>query len=160
MKTRAFNATEDEVRQILTEPEGVLWRPWKKQPTTEYVGTQNTLGYPASEGKLWVGFGNPKDPIFTCCPYQPGDALYVRETFRWERGGYVPSLIYCADAAEWVPEFEELDKVSHDWQNPKRRSSATMPRLLSRIDLEVTAVQAELRDEVWHWLFTYRRTKP
>ena len=70
------------------------------------------------------------------CPFgAPGDRLWVRET--WGAGGMIKPGDPASYAADW-PDAETVRK----W-----KPSIHMPRALSRIDLEVTAVRAErLRD--------------
>ena len=73
-------------------------------------------------------------------PYgQPGDRLWVRETFSdtWELGDYPGEPFYKATYLD--------DWKSHDPQNwaVKWRPSIFMPRSSSRILLEVTAVRVE-----------------
>lgn len=77
------------------------------------------------------------------CPHgQPGDKLWVRETWRC-RGGreyeyqrHQPSVMYRADAA---PESYVCD----DW-----RPSIHMPRWASRITLEIESVRVERVQEI------------
>ena len=70
-----------------------------------------------------------------CCPYgQPGDRLWVRETFCTEKGGTVH---YRADG--WQYE----DAPNNGW-----KPSIFMPRKLSRITLEVVSVIAERLQEI------------
>jgi hypothetical protein len=69
------------------------------------------------------------------CPYgQPGDRLWVRETWRVETSGEVQTLYYRADepwhdGAGWSP-------------------SIHMPRWASRLTLEVTAVRVQRACEI------------
>jgi hypothetical protein len=80
------------------------------------------------------------------CPYgQPGDRLWVRETFAgsiaYERHGYAlkdwgNKLWYVADG----------EPRSGQWTRP--RPSIHMPRCLSRITLEVTGVRVERLQDI------------
>ena len=75
------------------------------------------------------------------CPYgQPGDRLWVRETFSWPRhqDGYAPSLWHSMDEI-WY--WADGNPDDGDWTRP--RPSIHMPRFASRIDLEITGVRVE-----------------
>lgn len=90
------------------------------------------------------------------CPYgQPGDRLWVRETFNWsserdllprephklcrERAGYLDNrVVWAADGTRVHPEFGKAV-----W-----RPSIHMPRWASRITLEVTAVRVERLNDI------------
>lgn len=84
------------------------------------------------------------------CPYgQPGDQLWVRETFRgcraYEVQGYAPK--------DWgnKPIWFEADGVppasSAGWAT-KARPSIHMPRWASRINLEITGVRVECLHDI------------
>ncbi len=72
------------------------------------------------------------------CPYgQPGDRLWVRETFaNIGLKGYPPTWFYRADG-------DELPPFDGRCEDNKWRPSIHMPRAASRIDLEITAVRVE-----------------
>lgn len=73
------------------------------------------------------------------CPYgQPGDRLWVRETFqRFTDDG---EILYKADPAgfEAMNEYKRFECIEARW-----RPSIHMPRHLSRITLEIAAVRVE-----------------
>ena len=77
------------------------------------------------------------DGLFTVippCPYsQPGDLLWVRESFRNARSG---APIYRADKAKSMGMDEYSDR--HKW-----KSSIYMPRWASRLTLRITDVRVE-----------------
>lgn len=79
---------------------------------------------------------HPEDPEGTAaCPYgQPGDHLWVRETFGYDERGHT---IYRSDDIEALA--RERQWVS--W--PAWRPSIHMPRWASRITLEITDVRVE-----------------
>ena len=104
------------------------------------------------------------DPTPIRCPYgQPGDRLWVRETWQyadWTEDGE-PWLRYRADGATllpgWAPD-DWLDRLESVWAtlsdpeniridgkaaDRKWRASILMPRWASRIELEVTGVRVE-----------------
>lgn len=88
------------------------------------------------------------------CPYgQPGDLLYVRETFigplwpddeRWPDDGYTTQ--YCRYAADGggCPEYENADGEIRSAWTP----SIHMPRWASRITLEITDVRVERLQDI------------
>ena len=86
------------------------------------------------------------DPRNQACPYgQPGDRLWVRETFcqKWcDQRGYLDEYLYRAT---------EPDVVHPDGQDKSPwRPSIHMPRAASRITLEITGVRVE-PEEREHW---------
>lgn len=84
--------------------------------------------------------------IIDLCPYKVGQTLWVRETFQISKGDFAPTL------------EEELTKkpniLYYASDNPRYRDndkwtpSIHMPRLASRIDLEVTNVRVERVQEI------------
>jgi hypothetical protein len=88
------------------------------------------------------------------CPYgQPGDRLYVRETFRFDKmfDAFSPAKVayQCLEAGyrkPWAPIQYEADGTRANWEigEPgKTRVSIHMPRWASRILLEITGVRVE-----------------
>ena len=78
------------------------------------------------------------------CPYgQPGDRLWVRETFqRFSEDG---EIIYKADKAG----FDAMNELKRDeFYEARWRPSIHMPRWASRITLEVTAVKVERLQDI------------
>ena len=132
MKPILFNT--DMVRAILEDRKTVTRRVVKPQP----------VGQPAQMGKdsCWPGcFASAEDERIYRPPYQPGDILWVRETWAHPskeeiaRGTDKNIFLYRAD----VP------SVLYAWDhwNP----SIHMPREAARIFLRVTGVRVErLRD--------------
>jgi len=91
------------------------------------------------------------------CPYgQPGDLLWVRES-GWERPERTPKMMregadtwapFIYDADYWpdaIPENERDDLKAWGW---KRRPSIHLPRLGSRILLEIVAVRVERLQDI------------
>jgi hypothetical protein len=71
------------------------------------------------------------------CPFgQPGDRLWVRETFWTDDHAPFAPAVYHADS-DWNPGWERR------WRSPIH-----MPRCLSRITLEVTGVRVERVQEI------------
>lgn len=92
------------------------------------------LGNVYSPGALVLEH-EPQHVINRACPYgQPGDRIYVRETYA-EHPHY-GQIAFRADGEE----FEDADGWL--WE-PKWRPSSQMPKELARIWLEVTGVRVE-----------------
>jgi hypothetical protein len=129
------------------------------------MGATNEHGHQISghSGVWWCDAeGNPEKSVR--CPYgQPGDRLWVRETWQyydWDEEGE-PCIRYAADnATAWpIPSGEDwADRLVDVWERLSRhenysidnrardrrwRPSIHMPRWASRILLEVTAVRVE-----------------
>lgn len=99
------------------------------------------LGNVYSPGALVLEH-EPQHVINRACPYgQPGDRIYVRETFsqhpEWGQ------LAFRADGEE----FEDADGWL--WE-PKWQPSSQMPKELARIWLEVTGVRVEVLGTISH----------
>ena len=97
------------------------------------------LGNVYSPGALVLEH-EPQHVINRACPYgQPGDRIYVRETFsqhpEWGQ------LAFRADGEE----FEDADGWL--WE-PKWQPSSQMPKALARIWLEITGVRVERLQDI------------
>lgn len=85
------------------------------------------------------------------CPFGgPGDRLWVKET--WTTLSEIGRLGVCyeADGFEYRPDdTQTLEALPWDWwDSSRRRSSLHLPRRLSRIVLEVTAVRVERLQDI------------
>lgn len=93
------------------------------------------------------------------CPYQPGDQLWVRETWSPDHKNVYPfsSIVYKADYSLW--ELKEIHEHNHyDLDNPgseclacqnfKWRPSIHMKKRDSRITLEVTSVKIQRLQDI------------
>ena len=97
------------------------------------------LGNVYSPGALVLEH-EPQHVINRACPYgQPGDRIYVRETFSQHPEWW--QLAFRADGDE----FEDADGWL--WE-PKWRPSSQMPKELARIWLEVTGVRVERLQDI------------
>ena len=102
-------------------------------------------------------------PMF--CPYgQPGDLLYVRETFGhgWSYGGGDPVVFYRATGDGWIGSdaFPPADVMNGRFgvssgqpacsvsKNTKWTPSIHMPRWASRITLQITDVRVERLQDI------------
>ena len=125
MKPILFNTAM--VQAIIEGRKTVTRRAIKPQP----AGALRPMG----KGSCWPGcFEAPGEERIYRPPYQPGDVLYVRETWAEMPYGYV----YRAD--EEQPEGWEVDDC---W-----RPSIHMPRAAARIFLRVTAVKTARLQEI------------
>lgn len=147
MKERPILFSGPMVRAILDGRKTMTRRIVKPQPLSGYAFAdyKTDLGYPASLGRLWAGWW-PSDrrdgsPIYYKCPYgQPGDRLWVRETWA-EVGTLDPGfLVYRATYPECLP--AGLENVP-DASAVRWRPSIHMFRWASRSILEITAVRVE-----------------
>jgi hypothetical protein len=132
------------VRAILDGRKTMTRRVVKPQPdnrTTTLAGTC-TITKQGHWYKSWYGPVETIDDYL--CPYCVGDTLWVRETWRTIEGTYVPGIQYREGLEGRYPEYEYLEQMPRDWNNTSKwRPSIFMPRLASRISLEVTAVRCE-----------------
>lgn len=93
------------------------------------------------EGYSWVPMHKGRELSHHQCPYgQPGDRLWVRETFSgpWCMGDTQPSK-WGRSSRIWY--WADGNPEEDDWTRP--RPSIHMPRWASRITLEVTGVRVE-----------------
>lgn len=93
------------------------------------------------DGKPWPGYGDEfGDWVRAKCPYgQPGDRLWVRETF-----GYA---FDCGHFNHLHQNRQVLYKVG-DTCVERWRPSIHMPRWASRINLEITGIRVERLQEI------------
>ena len=100
--------------------------------------------------KLYNGFAFDDPRIACACPYgQPGDRLWVRETFApegdagacWYRAG-IPDW-FAGKYRGWLDYPYKLDRVIEPPEKMVWKPSIFMPRWASRITLEVTGVRVE-----------------
>lgn len=87
------------------------------------------------------------DPVPVPCPYgQPGDHLWVKEAWNTGICGEIPTICYRATCETDDPCGFPITWNQYDAYPPKRKgwqSPRFMPRELSRITLEITAIRAE-----------------
>jgi hypothetical protein len=127
----------------------------RKTQTRRLVKPQPTLADPSGDGRWeWKRHENASDwtvswwgsrmgdrSLFAnYCPYgQPGDRLWVRETWRPAERPEPKAIDYRADFSE----AELLADVQSEDPDLRWRPSIHMPRAKSRLLLEVTEVRAE-----------------
>ena len=144
MKTKLLFLTSAEA---IAAKDGLtaIVRVMKKQPPAGYKcchDYRTTLGYPASEGKYWVGFyGNPEDPIYYESPLgKPGDILAGKETGMPETEGGIPTGGYIYKATN-SPEPD--GDISLKWRSP-----ILMPSWAVRHWFKVKSVRAMQNKEI------------
>lgn len=119
-----------------------------KPPVGEFVNILDNLGFPASEGFTWAGFGNPEDPVYYKAKYHIGDILYVAEGYQICEvpiGSTTAKGIYLADEKEFTVELtdEEWRKWAHRVRPYSRTPGRFMYKSLARIFLEITNIRVE-----------------
>jgi len=92
--------------------------------------------------------------------YTVGDRLWVQESLRGvvdttiDDGETMPIAAYQADGSHiWT---KDKFRVPWRWAQPYL-SPSQMPRKLSRITLEITAVRVERLNEKWLWVLEFTR---
>lgn len=165
MKTTGMLFNAPMVRALLADRKTQTRRVIKPQPTR--IGTTTILEY---RGGLYQPEKLPANSnLFNHCPYgQPGDRIWVRETFRLTDTFDLdsPSRVgeRCIDAGykkPWAPILYEADGWRRDWHHvgtpphdgtlPKQgktRVSIHMPRWASRIMLEIVSVRVERLQDI------------
>lgn len=129
MKERGILFSAPMVRAIL-EGRKTMTRRVVKDQAFDMTGLspeiQNSFENAARNSEFWAGF------VRSCHHGQPGDQLYVRETFYAFLGWKV---LYRADDDGFLPD--------DGW-----RPSIHMPRWASRITLEITSVRVERLQDI------------
>ena len=126
MKYRPIIMRADEVRAILDGRKTQFRRPIKPQPVlTGFPGPH----WPEHPRKPWMPVGGVYQDQWQCPHGQPGDRLWVRET--WRKGAV-------GTAAEYWATVDALDWALSRWS-----PSVHMPRWASRITLEIVRVRVE-----------------
>lgn len=130
MKDRSISLDGDEVRSVLAGTKTVFRRLARNRKHPDYGCDMTPCELSREEGHV----------IARACPYgQPGDRLYVRETWSCEEeiaGTYEDVLFRATD--QHLESILLQHGVKVFW-----RSSACMPRRYSRIVIEVTGVRIE-----------------
>jgi hypothetical protein len=162
MKERPIIFNGPMVRAILSGIKTQTRRVVKLQPTGEWkIDTPPVLGRITSKHHLKERFGVfVRLDIETCfplaslipCPYgQPGDRLWVRETWK-----PVPISAYrCSEGVQQTPNPQDADEAAvykAGWDRSgggvSWRSPIHMPRWASRITLEITDVRVERLQDI------------
>lgn len=146
MTERPIIFNGDMVRAILRGEKTQTRRPVKPQPATDCMysinGAHNAALHLTDAGcqvRYIPPTGRSKDHLLLCPFGQPGDRLWVRETFREyypKEGWPAPKALYKADGIARLEDTETGKAIP--W-----RPSIHMPRNLSRITLEITDINVE-----------------
>jgi hypothetical protein len=168
------------VRAILDGTKRQTRRVVKPQPLEPHVTVE--------EGQVWAESDASGGWYATPCPYgQPGDLLYVRETFSLNHSGHVShrGVLYQATAltdqshhGKWAScrDGEWFDFYDRPMKGTERRwrPSIHMPKWAARIWLRITAVRVERvqdggdrefwGEEVWQanpwvWVIEFERAE-
>lgn len=139
METKPILFNTDMVRAIQAERKTVTRRVVKPQPEFSILADRKgrmPLSY-------WVDNERWVKP-----PYQPGDILYVRETFQIDYLSNIPSfgrIHYKADDtySDFTFEPERYEMMRRAQLKPGWRPNENMPREAARIFLRVTDVRVE-----------------
>jgi hypothetical protein len=127
-KERPILFSGEMVRAILDGRKTQTRRIVKPQPAGLWGSTGKVFGHTFS-GVL----EGPKDHYWVCKYGQPGDRLWVRETFT-----------VCADSNI----FYRADGKPDPWDGVEWKPSIHMPRRASRITLEITGVRVERLNDI------------
>jgi len=150
MKERPILFSAPMVRAILEGRKTQTRRVLKPQPDGWIRGSSGTFGIPKKitskkphrNGTIW------QEPDGTCyddivCPYgQPGDLLWVRETWRPKQHSFPTGWPY-----EYRATAEQDGTPEHGAWKP----SIHMPRAASRILLDITDVRVERLNDISEW---------
>lgn len=136
MKERPILFSAPMVRALLAGTKTQTRRALKPQPS-EFVGGPGVTLRDGSPAPL-IALDDSVEPYGReiACPYgQPGDRLWVRETFGFSGSGYIPDIHFRATN----PEAPILGR----WH-----PSIHMRRIDSRITLEITSVRVERLQDI------------
>lgn len=144
MKERPIIFNAEMVRAILEGRKTQTRRLMKPQPTWSGRGSQNYINWPFPK-ELAVMTGTVKD-LIPFSPYgQPGDRLWVKETWRlakWTWDGDYDDCVIQYQNDNSSRSFK-IPKYKKNPPNSKWKPSIHMPRWASRITLEITDVRVE-----------------
>ena len=161
MKERPILFNAPMVRALLTGTKTQTRRVCKQADGLSYVvACQDPKTYSEGQKAPWTTpgwFGDEEGDVQFCCSYgQPGDRLWVRENFQpfldddcdgdmrlanWKTGKHY----HCTyPATDGIHEFMDADDNLRSTVKP----SIHMPRVASRILLEVTAVRVERLQDI------------
>ena len=154
MKVRPMLFSAPMVRALLDGSKTQTRRVVKPQPESRHIEQVGSmLGFKKRNGDGFWLWPNAREKILTDCPYgQPGDRLWVREN-GWERPERTPKMMR-EGADTWEPYYFDADGLtdqdSEDFKawGFKRRPSIHMPRIASRITLEITGVRVERLQDI------------
>lgn len=161
MKSRPILFSGSMVRAVLDGSKTQTRRVGKIQ-SQDFVGLKAeavrhaTLGYQIQATyDAYPGRGTARHAICACPFGQPGDQLWVRETwycddYRVSRGPYLkPDDLDVVEARECGTLVYAADGLApYETEQPAWRPSIHMPRWASRITLEITGVRVERLQDI------------
>lgn len=155
MKERPLLVTGDLVPEILEGTKTQTRRVIKPQPVLNMVKGVEQWSYNTKTTSTWLNDSKgPWKLLQELCPYgQPGDRLWVRETFKCNGTMAGPRITYRAkerhDSQCLETVFEDAPD-SHWWLEDDNswRPSIHMPRWASRITLEIVSVRVQRVQEI------------
>ena len=145
------------VRAILAGHKSQTRRVVKPQPSDDFlptVGLYHPTKVDKRSGEAYPGdetFGAADDAEDYPCPYgQPGDRLWVRETWQTEGADFRRVMMALGDIPpEVIYRADKTPKQDADFTRHFRwRPSIFMPRWASRITLEIAEVRVERLQEI------------
>jgi hypothetical protein len=142
MRERPILFSGPMVRAIMDGRKTMTRRVVKPQPEMVFDGES------LSDGNAYGGW-EPKLPPWSKWPYQLGDTLWVRETWKlWEdpQDGH-DWVLYRAGGKMSFPNVPDLPMPNDPFAD-KWKPSIFMPHWASRITLEVTGVRVERLQEI------------
>jgi len=139
---------KEQTRRIIKEIKSPLWVVEEVRPD---------LGYSASMGNIWAGFRfneNPQGSLsyFKCLFGKPGDLLWVREKWAFVKGeptninSEKATVYYEADRKYKVVGCQSSAQNDGKWI--RWRPSIHMPKIFSRISLEIIDIQVERLQDI------------
>lgn len=149
MKERPIIFTAENVSAILDGHKTQTRRVIKPQPVPYAGGWRQNVGTCNTAESRWMPKHGPYPLMASCCPYgQPGDQLWVRQTWWHERGTDFENAAFedgtlISKGRDGRQVFKIPNWKPEDSKHWHKRSSIHMPKWASRINLKVTAVRVE-----------------
>lgn len=156
VKEKPILFSAESVRAILDDRKSVTRRVIKQQPPLETSAAQyNPSAFNPDRGWYFRPFGGRAK-----CPFgQPGDRLWVRETWKYlgtrnaQPNGpltddYIQTVVQYAASEDTVCMIDGNFRTRPSWFREGNLSPIHMPRWASRITLEVTGVRVERLQEI------------
>ena len=149
MKERPIIFSGPMVRALLDGNKTQTRRVVKMKPHHQIEERDNGTPWP------WMYDGERDADSWMACPYgQPGDRLWVRETYYLTDNGDEEYAVYAADSDAVREHLASLDQLPPSfpadvkYRHRKLRPSIHMPRWACRITLEITSVRVERLQDI------------
>ena len=144
MRERPILFSAPMIRALLAGTKTQTRRVVKPQPIVSDVCGAPMWTFARERAQSRLIWPNAREQVLALCPYgQPGDRLYVRETWRASsaHNSLAPRDIPVGDGVEYAADPERI-------LTGKTRTAIHMPRWASRITLEVTGVRVERLNDI------------